>query len=216
MPLILSYLKERSAELNWCFTTCCLYISRINLIYLPEIRQQLKAHPEFLTYVKNGKSTTVRPFKRFNYITKPALQHLLDLGPNATHSLKDLTAKLAWLISMAGFFRPSDLARVDIDKTTITTGDIIHLVVVGPKEKHRGQPIWRSVAIHPRDNPLLCPVTIIKDYCTRAASSPCITPHSHLEHTSTNALVRSIVSPSPPFSLVRISKYVQSIMEHVD
>lgn len=216
MPLILSYIQERSAQLNWSFNTCCQYIGHISLMYPVEIRQQLKAHHEFLTYVKNGKSTNVRPFKHFNYNIQLALQHLLDLGPNLTLSIKDLTAKLAWLISMAGFLRPSDLARIDIDKTTFTAGDILHLVVVGPKEKRRGQPIWRSVAIHPHDNPLLCPVEIYKDYCKRVASSPCVTPHPYLENTTTNALVRSTISFSMALSPERISKYVQSVMEHVE
>ncbi|KAG1437052.1 hypothetical protein G6F56_013290 [Rhizopus delemar] len=105
------------------------------------------------------------------------------MGVNSTLSSTELTSKLAWLLSMTGFLRPSDLARVDIDKTTFTADNILHLVVVGPKEKRRGQPIWRSAAIHPHDNLLLCPIQLYKDYCVRVASTPCmVSPSSTGEY----------------------------------
>lgn len=97
---------------------------------------------------------------------------------------------------MAGFFRPSDLARVDIDKTTFTTGNILHLVVICPKERRHDQLIWRSVAIHPHDNPLLCPVQLYKDYCSRYTPSACIVNHPAMPDTTLNALVRSTTNPT--------------------
>lgn len=196
MELITSYIQEQSSRFHWGFNTCCQYIGHIVLMYPLETRQELKADPTYSSFIKEGKRTNVRPFKYFHYDIKSALQYLVDLGDNSQLSLVDLTAKLAWLISMTGFLRPSDLARVDINKSTFTTSNIIHLVIVGPKEKRQGQPIWRSVAIHPHDNALLCPEELYKEYCKRVASAACMIPHPHLPNTQLNALVRATNNPS--------------------
>ncbi|CAO3619349.1 unnamed protein product [Mucor hiemalis] len=105
---------------------------------------------------------------------------------------------------------------VDIDKTTHTAGNILHLVVVGPKEKRRGQSIWRSVAIHPHEHALLCPVQLYNNYCARVASTPCRVPHPTLRNTTTNALVIAITNPSLALSPERISKHVQDVMRYVE
>jgi hypothetical protein len=212
MKLILEFIQGNS----WSFNTSCQYIHRIIQMYPSQTRYELQKDDAYKSFLQDGKRNTLRPFKHYHYNIQPALQHLISMGTNSTLSPTDLTAKLAWLLSMAGFFRPSDLARVDIDKSTFTTGNILHLVVICPKERRRGQPIWRSVAIHPHDNPLLCPVQLYKDYCSRVANTPCIVSHPTMPNTTLNALVRSVKQPSKALTPERISKYVKQIMTQVE
>ncbi|ORE05848.1 hypothetical protein BCV72DRAFT_208486 [Rhizopus microsporus var. microsporus] len=57
---------------------------------------------------------------------------------------------------MVGFLRPSDLARVDQDKCSISKDKALHLCVVGPKEARQGSRVTKIITIHPHPDPLLC------------------------------------------------------------
>ena len=92
----------------------------------------------------------------------------MDLGPNHSMALLDLTTKLCWLIGVCGFMRPSDIERINLDESVCTTfSDKVILKVVSPKEKRLGQRIQKEIIIRQHDDPLLCPVTASQSYLSR-------------------------------------------------
>lgn len=53
---------------------------------------------------------------------------------------------------MAGFLRPSDLERVDLHATSVSSDGMLSLIIITPKEKRRGQRIVKTITIHPYHN----------------------------------------------------------------
>lgn len=92
------------------------------------------------------------PLKSFDYDITPALECLIFLGPNESMPTTDLTVKTAWLLSMVGFLRPSDLARVDLDQYIISNDNVLQMIVVAPKEKRGGSRITKAITIHPHSS----------------------------------------------------------------
>ncbi|ORE08684.1 hypothetical protein BCV72DRAFT_288505 [Rhizopus microsporus var. microsporus] len=50
---------------------------------------------------------------------------------------------------MVGFLRPSDLARVDLNKCSISEDRDLHLRVVAPKETRQESRITKTITIRP-------------------------------------------------------------------
>ena len=90
---------------------------------------------------------------------------------------KLLTAKLAWLLAMVGFLHPSDIKCIDLTQCSISSDDILSLIIVAPKEKRSGMRITKTVVIHPHSDQLVRPVNTYKVYCSHVASSLVSVPH---------------------------------------
>jgi hypothetical protein len=145
---------------------------------------------------------------------EPILAHFRTLGPNASLSINNLTAKLCWLLGVCGFLRPSDIERIDLNSSDWTSNpNELVLQVVAPKEKRLGQRIRRTVHIHAHPDNLLCPVAAFHAYHSRFAHRPCVFPHPVLPHLSIAYLIRDVRDPFKPIKAERIGKHINSIME---
>ncbi|OMJ12993.1 hypothetical protein AYI69_g9182 [Smittium culicis] len=68
----------------------------------------------------------------------PVLDKFKEWVPTSDPTVKQLTAKRCWLLSVTGFLRPSDIHRIDDERCHVTQV-VLHLVIVAPKEKCAGR-----------------------------------------------------------------------------
>ncbi|CEP18503.1 hypothetical protein [Parasitella parasitica] len=84
-----------------------------------------------------------------------ALIFARSIASRSTTSIKLLQQKLAFLLAMAAFLRPSDLARIPYVSCSITDGGCFNFNVVAPKETRNKRRIIKSFKIHPHVCPML-------------------------------------------------------------
>ncbi|ORE02995.1 hypothetical protein BCV72DRAFT_189113, partial [Rhizopus microsporus var. microsporus] len=169
----------------------------------------------YVTFLKALKAKTILPPRHWSYDVAPAISYIVSLDSTNDLSGDLLAAKTAWLLAMVGFLRPSDLARVDMDKCSISEDKVLHLCVVAPKETRQGLRITKTITIHPHPDPLLCPVTAYSVYVSRIASVTCYVAHPAFPSISIHCLFRSLADHSQPIGPERISKHIHRIMTHV-
>ncbi|OMJ22662.1 hypothetical protein AYI69_g5304 [Smittium culicis] len=96
-------------------------------------------------------------FVRLILDIKPVLDTFKDWGPASGLAVKRLTAKLCWLLLVAGYFRVSDIHSIDDERSHITQCEL-NLVIVAPKEKRAGRLIENPWQITTYTYRILCPV----------------------------------------------------------
>ncbi|CEG76275.1 hypothetical protein RMATCC62417_11193 [Rhizopus microsporus] len=117
---------------------------------------------------------------------------------------------------MAGFLRLSDLERVDLPATSVSSDGVLSLIIIAPKEKRHDQRIVKTITIHSHHNPLLCPVAAFEAYKSRIASySIYITEHPVFPNQQLHRFLRSIQDHNIPIGAERISHYIKQIMVRV-
>ncbi|RCH96574.1 hypothetical protein CU097_012933 [Rhizopus azygosporus] len=116
---------------------------------------------------------------------------------------------------MAGFLRPSDLERVDLDATTVSSDKVLSLSIVAPKEKRQDQRVARVTMIHSHTDPLLCSMAAFEEYKQRIASSDCRAAHPLFPTIKLNRLLRALQNHSTPIAAEHISKYIKQLMTKV-
>jgi hypothetical protein len=94
----------------------------------------------------------------------PALVRARSIPSRSSTSLKLLQQKLAFLLAMAAFLRPSDLARIPYSSCNVRPTDgCLNFTVVSPKETRRKRRIIKPFTIHPHSTDIeLCPVECFK------------------------------------------------------
>ncbi|KAG0735619.1 hypothetical protein G6F57_013801 [Rhizopus arrhizus] len=212
---ILNFLAEYHALKNWKTSTTLTYASQILQLYPSTEQATIRISEEYVQFCKSLKANTIRPLKTADYDITPALNYLVSLGPTDTLPKDLLTAKTAWLLSMVGFLRPSDVERVDLNQCSVSSDSVLKLVIVAPKEKREGTRITKAVTIHPHENPLLCPVLAYQVYHRRIAQLDALTPHPVFPEVTINALFRNQHDHSIAIGSERISKHVKSVMQFI-
>ncbi|KAG1135094.1 hypothetical protein G6F38_013055 [Rhizopus arrhizus] len=93
----------------------------------------------------------------------PALVYARNIPSRSTTLLQLLQQKLAFLLAMSAFLRPSDLARIPFASCGISTSGCLLFQVVAPKETRKKRRIIKPFTVHPHasDNEL-CPVKCFK------------------------------------------------------
>lgn len=106
----------------------------------------------------------------------PTLQFLAQVPNSPDTSLGHLQPKLAFLLGMAGFMRPSDLHRISRSSAVVDpVTKCLTFMVVAPKERRNGVRIVKPYLIHPHSDSRLCPValfTILSEHPQARASRP--------------------------------------------
>lgn len=94
----------------------------------------------------------------------PALVYARSVSSRPATNIKQLQQKPAFLLAMAAFLRPSDLARIPFSSCSISTDDgCLRFEVVAPKETRGKRRIIKSfrVHLHATDHEL-CPIKCFK------------------------------------------------------
>ncbi|KAI8636298.1 hypothetical protein BD408DRAFT_460940, partial [Parasitella parasitica] len=79
----------------------------------------------------------------------PALAYARSIASRSSTNIKLLQQKLVFLLAMAAFLRPSDLARIPFTSCSISETGCLRLEVVAPKETRGKRRIIKPFTIHP-------------------------------------------------------------------
>ncbi|ORE07689.1 hypothetical protein BCV72DRAFT_226292 [Rhizopus microsporus var. microsporus] len=100
---------------------------------------------------------------------KPTFNYISSLdGPSI--SLSRLQMKLAFLLGVTCFLRPSDLHRIPFSSTKVTNTGSLYFEVHCPKEKRKHRRIIKSVKVKEHYLRPLCPVTTYQTFNNRRRS----------------------------------------------
>ncbi|KAI8079703.1 uncharacterized protein B0P05DRAFT_469915 [Gilbertella persicaria] len=93
----------------------------------------------------------------------PAMAFAQSIASRTTTPIKRLQQKLAFLLAMAAFLRPSDLARIPFGSCSITNNGCLYFEVVAPKETRGKRRIIKPFTVHSHASDIeLCPVQCFK------------------------------------------------------
>ncbi|EIE87378.1 hypothetical protein RO3G_12089 [Rhizopus delemar RA 99-880] len=167
----------------------------------------------FQKFFTNLRALTVRSFDKPDYDLTPPLTKLHYWGSSDNITVEQLTRKLCFLLAITGFLCHSDLHRINLGKTSVTTNDSqLKLLIDCPKEKRQGSPIERVVIINHHPDPILCPVKAFQSYLTRVANTPCFGPHPTRPSRTINFLIRKLNDFSVSVSVQTVSRHVRSLL----
>ncbi|KAG1508258.1 hypothetical protein G6F52_011433 [Rhizopus delemar] len=131
----------------------------------------------------------------------PTFTYLSNLN-NSHYSLASLQGKLAFLLGVTCFFRPSDLHRIPASSVRLSADHrLLYLEVHNPKEKRRGRRIIKSfqVVAH-NNNPTLCPVQTFISFSKRRPSC------------SSTALFLNSIAPNNPLQTATIQGWLSCLL----
>ncbi|PVU84985.1 hypothetical protein BB560_007195 [Smittium megazygosporum] len=118
--------------------------------------------PEIVNFLQNSlEDNTIKSFVQPKLDILPIIIKFKDWGPTSKLSDRDLTAKLCWLLAIAGFLRASDIHITDNARSNIMHV-ILYLEIVANKEKRGGIPIEKPCQINEHSDQILCPVYTYK------------------------------------------------------
>ncbi|OMJ16494.1 hypothetical protein AYI70_g6559 [Smittium culicis] len=104
------------------------------LLNLAENSAEFSSHPMLAEFTKTLDDASIVSFVRPVLDIAPVLDTFKEWGPTSDLTVKRLTAKLCWLLSVTGLRRPSDIHRIDDERSQVTL-EGINLVIVATKEK---------------------------------------------------------------------------------
>ncbi|KAG2225102.1 hypothetical protein INT45_011784 [Circinella minor] len=209
---LINFLAFGRVHHNWATSTCANYRSAIlDLYHDTSAFHNNNTYHEFFTALNEQ---TIRSFDKPQYDITPVIQHIITLGNNATMRPIDLTRKLCFLLAITGFLRPSDIERIDDNKTSITSRGL-RLIIAVPKEKRRRQPIEKVITIKPHSNQLLCPVQAYQDYKVRFCQVPCRRsyPIPKGPRAFVYRLIRAVHRHDAPIGAERISNHIKVLLD---
>ncbi|KAG1257581.1 hypothetical protein G6F68_009238 [Rhizopus microsporus] len=142
-------------------------------------------------HLTNFLSAPPQPIHRPTVDMSPSLKavRLIDINDLST-PLPHLQQKLAFLLGMAAFLRPSDLHRIDFAAANIEIErncQYLSFQVVAPKERRAGRRIIKPFRVYSHQDPSLCPVATfqaIRDHLAHLIPQPTVT--SFFVNTNTN------------------------------
>ncbi|OMJ13287.1 hypothetical protein AYI70_g8597 [Smittium culicis] len=171
---------------------------------------ELAAHPMFSEFIKESDDTSIKPFIRSTIDKSPVIELFREWVQNSSPTVKQITAKLCWLLSLTCFLRASDIHRIDYQRSQIEKG-VLNLVIVAPKEKRGGRPVEKSCQINPHADIILCPVNAYIFIKEKEAFNPCPTPHINNRNWSVHSLIRYAKDTSKSLSVDIITIYFHSL-----
>lgn len=102
-------------------STLMIYATAIITMFPNDNQSDIRNSRLYQDFIKALRSNTILLLKHWSCDVTPAIQYLKSWGLNSALNKAQLTAKTCWLLAMAGFLRPSDLERVDLDATTVSS-----------------------------------------------------------------------------------------------
>jgi hypothetical protein len=212
---LISFLDHERAIRDWAIGTTINAKTHILDLYNTADQQLIKTDRNYIDYIKALRASHVPEFIDYDYNLLPIFNYIQAMGSNDSMTRTDLTHKTAWLLAMAGFFRPSDLHRIDLDHARINPDGKLILQVLAPKDKKAGLHYVKTVTLHPHVDPIFCPVQAYSAYIRRCASLPARGPHPLYPDVTINFLFRSLDNSSHKVNPETISRYIRTVMTHL-
>ena len=129
---------------------------------------------------------------------KPTIDFLMPLH-NTDLTIANLQSKLAFLLGITCFLRPSDLQRIPLSSVRVTDS-ILSFEVHCPKEKRKRRRIIKSFQVKAHLLPNLCPVHTFRLFQARRPSC-----------TATALLINSL-QPDKPLSSRTIQSWITNLL----
>lgn len=92
---------------------------------------------------------------------QPAIYYAKSIPSSTNTPWSMLQSKLAFLLGVTTFMRPSDLARISLDSCKIS-GSHLFFQVVAPKETRQRRRIIKDYTVRSHTDPDLCPVRLFQ------------------------------------------------------
>ncbi|KAG0977719.1 hypothetical protein G6F28_012327 [Rhizopus arrhizus] len=142
---------------------------RTAIAHLHDDSRSISSHPLINTYLDSiAKQAPPMSIHKPQVDLTPSMVYARSIPSCFSTSVSLLQQKLAFLLAMAAFLRPSDLARIPFDSCKVTPSDgCLHFKVVSPKERRKKRKIVKDFRVHPHQDKELCPAfcfTILKDH----------------------------------------------------
>lgn len=106
----------------------------------------------------------------------PTLQFVASIPSVVSTNLAPLQSKLALLLGLSAFLRPSDLHRIDLNSAVVSADNTsLYFEVFAPKERRQGVRIIKPFSIRSHQDPRLCPVLCfiaVRDHPRAISSRP--------------------------------------------
>jgi len=210
---VLNFLSWGHRTSKWRATTVDNYRTKIVQLYPGSTA--FTDDPDYLRFSKVLRANEHQDNVPLELDLTPIITHLQGLPPNDEMSPTDLTQKLCWLLGMCGFLRPSDIARIDLDRCTVEDTQV-RVVVVRPKESSQGVHKNKHVDLKAHPNiPALCPVRAFTAYTRRLVGQALTHPHDTKPDLTYNPLVRAINDPDKPIGADRIRNHIKTVMSRL-
>ena len=127
----------------------------------------------------------------------PTFKYLMEIPSSSSVPLASLQPKLAFLLGLSGFMRPSDLARISLLSASVdSNSQCLTFNVIAPKERRGGVRIIKPFLFHSHQDSRLCPVQCFQavKHHPRAQTRPADTLFVQSTHPSKAVLTATISS----------------------
>ncbi|KAG1136528.1 hypothetical protein G6F37_012175 [Rhizopus arrhizus] len=134
---------------------------RAAVVHFHDSPQELRAHPLVNKYLATiTKRAPPKLIHKDTVDMSPSLAFAESIASRTTTDLGSLQKKLAFVLAMTTFLRPSDLARILYASCRVNRDDgCLLFQVVSPKETRNGRRIIKPFRVHPYpENVERCPV----------------------------------------------------------
>ncbi|KAG2206082.1 hypothetical protein INT47_003731 [Mucor saturninus] len=136
----------------------------------------------------------------------PTFMYLLEIPSSSTAPLASLQPKLAFLLGLSGFMRPSDLARISLLSASVDLNShCLTFNVIAPKERRGGVRIIKPFLFHPHQDSRLCPVK-----CFQAVQQ-----HPRAQNRPADTLFVQSTQPSKAVVTSTISSWLRRLISVV-
>ncbi|KAG0754338.1 hypothetical protein G6F57_013463 [Rhizopus arrhizus] len=102
---------------------------------------------------------------------QPAIYYAKSIPSSTNTPWSMLQSKLAFLLGVTTFMRPSDLARISLDSCKIS-GSHLFFQVVAPKETRQRRRIIKDYTVRSHTDPDLCPSLVVPRLCFSRTEVP--------------------------------------------
>ncbi|KAG1059853.1 hypothetical protein G6F57_016396 [Rhizopus arrhizus] len=196
-----NFLSEMFQTRGYNHSTICLFRSAVT--HLHEHPSSLRSSDIVNSLIASLKSRAPpQPIHRPTVDLSPSLKavRLIDINDLST-PLPHLQQKLAFLLGVAAFLRPSDLHRIDFTTANIEierNRQCLSFQFVAPKERRAGRRIIKPFRVYSHQDPSLCPVATfqaIRDRLAHLIPQPTVTSFfvNTTNHVSTFARWRLLL-----------------------
>jgi hypothetical protein len=153
---LINFLSDMYTNHSYAISTIQLFRAAVtNLHYNPSsIREDERLNSFITTLLGHAPPTRLH---RPTVSLQPTVDHLMTLD-NKTITLATLQSKLAFLLGVTCFLRPSDLHRIPLSSVSVSADSNLSFEVHCPKEKRQRRRIIKSFQVKAHIDPRLCPV----------------------------------------------------------